>query len=134
VLLVEGVIPTIIEAVRRAREAPEGVPHVTLVTVAGAGRATFEVCSSNSLEAEMPNPKEPLPDFSSVQSGGSSTAPSQAAPGQTYTVKKGDSLSKIAKRVYGDAQQWRKIHEANRDIIDNPDLIHPGQVLKLPGA
>ena len=85
----------------------------------------------------MPNPKEPLPDFSSVQSGGSSTAPSapaQAAPGQTYTVKKGDSLSKIAKRVYGDAQQWRKIHEANRDIIDNPDLIHPGQVLKLPGA
>jgi nucleoid-associated protein YgaU len=85
----------------------------------------------------MPNPKEPLPDFSSVQSGGSSTAPSAPspeAPGQTYTVKKGDSLSKIAKRVYGDAQQWRKIHEANRDIIDNPDLIHPGQVLKLPGA
>ncbi len=49
-------------------------------------------------------------------------------------MKKGDSLSKIAKRVYGDAQQWHKIHEANRDIIDNPDLIHPGQVLKLPGA
>jgi nucleoid-associated protein YgaU len=84
----------------------------------------------------MPNPNESLPDFSSVQSGGSSTAPSAPAKEaeQTYTVKKGDSLSKIAKRVYGDAQQWRKIHEANRDIIDNPDLIHPGQVLKLPGA
>jgi nucleoid-associated protein YgaU len=85
----------------------------------------------------MPNPKEPLPDFSGVQSGGSSTAPSapdRAGAERTYTVKKGDSLSKIAKRVYGDAQQWRKIHEANRDIIDNPDLIHPGQVLKLPGA
>jgi nucleoid-associated protein YgaU len=82
----------------------------------------------------MPNPKEPLPDFSSVQSGGSSTAPSGSTPERTYTVKKGDSLSKIAKRVYGDAQQWRKIHEANRDIIDNPDLIHPGQVLKLPEA
>ena len=81
----------------------------------------------------MPNPKEPLPDFSSVQSGGSSTAPA-GQPAQTYTVKKGDSLSKIAKRVYGDPQQWHKIHEANRDIIDNPDLIHPGQVLKLPGA
>jgi nucleoid-associated protein YgaU len=92
--------------------------------------ATFP---STLLEAEMPNPKEPLPDFSGVQSGGSSTAPS-GAPAQTYTVKKGDSLSKIAKRVYGDAQQWRKIHEANRDIIDNPDLIYPGQVLKLPGA
>jgi nucleoid-associated protein YgaU len=86
----------------------------------------------------MPNPKEPLPDFSSVQSGGSSTAPTGPAPSagsqRTYTVKKGDSLSKIAKQVYGDAKQWPKIHEANRDIIDNPDLIYPGQVLKLPGA
>jgi nucleoid-associated protein YgaU len=85
----------------------------------------------------MPNPKEPLPDFSGVQSGGSSTAPSSPpadSAEQTYTVEKGDSLSKIAKRVYGDAQQWRRIHEANRDIIDNPDLIHPGQVLKLPRA
>ena len=84
----------------------------------------------------MPNPNESVPDFSSVQSGGSSTAPSASAKSaeQTYTVKKGDSLSKIAKRVYGDAQQWRKIHEANRDVIENPDLIHPGQVLKLPGA
>jgi nucleoid-associated protein YgaU len=74
----------------------------------------------------------PKADFSDVESGSSSTAASPA--GRSYTVQKGDSLSKIAKRVYGDAQQWRKIHEANRDIIDNPDLIHPGQVLKLPGA
>jgi nucleoid-associated protein YgaU len=86
----------------------------------------------------MPNPKEPLPDFSSVQSGGSSTAPSTPARDtgeETYTVKKGDSLSKIAKRVYGDAQQWRRIYEANRAIIgENPDLIQPGQALKLPRA
>ena len=86
----------------------------------------------------MPNPKEPLPDFSGVQSGGSSTAPSAPtgdAAEETYTVKKGDSLSKIAKRVYGDAQQWRKIYDANRTLIgDNPDLIHPGQSLKLPRA
>ncbi len=83
----------------------------------------------------MPKPNEPLPDFSGVQSGGSSTAPSNVEPAaKTYTVKKGDSLSKIAKSVYGDAKQWRKIHEANRDIIDNPDLIYPGQVLKLPEA
>jgi nucleoid-associated protein YgaU len=82
----------------------------------------------------MPDPKEPLPDFSSVQSGGSSTAPSAPAD-ESYTVKKGDSLSKIAKRVYGDAQQWRRIYEANREVVGgNPDLIHPGQVLKLPRA
>ena len=84
----------------------------------------------------MSNPNEPLPDFSDVESGSSSQAAekdAQAAP-RTYEVVKGDSLSKIAKRVYGDAQQWRKIYEANRDLIENPDLIHPGQVLKLPGA
>ena len=45
---------------------------------------------------------------------------------------KGDSLSKIAKRFYGDAQQWRKIFEANKDQIKNPDLIHPGQTFRIP--
>jgi nucleoid-associated protein YgaU len=81
----------------------------------------------------MPERKEPLPDFSDVQSGSSSTAPTQS-PTRTHTVKKGESLSKIAKRVYGDAQQWRRIYDANRDIVSDPDLIHPGQVLKLPDA
>ncbi len=83
----------------------------------------------------MPDPKEPLPDFSSVQSGGSSTAPSAPAGDaeeQTYTVKKGDSLSKIAREKYGDGAKWRAIFDANRDQITNPDLIHPGQVLKIP--
>lgn len=87
-------------------------------------------------------------DFSDVQSGSSTTAVERSAPpapdlgpstgtarqDATYTVVAGDSLSKIAKRYYGDANQWRRIHEANRDQIANPDLIHPGQRLKIPGA
>ena len=74
------------------------------------------------------------PDFSDVKSGSSSTAPSPAAPAkeETYVVVAGDSLSKIAKRLYGDANKWRQIHEANKDLIKNPDLIHPGQKLKIP--
>ena len=52
--------------------------------------------------------------------------------GKTYTVVRGDSLSKIAKREYGDMSKWRKIFEANRDVIDNPDLIEPGQNLIIP--
>ncbi len=76
------------------------------------------------------------PDFSNVQSGGSSTAPQapDAAPPkiETYTVQSGDSLSKIAKRIYGDANAWKTIFEANRDQIKDPDLIHPGQILKVP--
>jgi nucleoid-associated protein YgaU len=80
---------------------------------------------------------KPRPDFSDVTSGGSSTAPKAAPPApaeQTYTVVAGDSLSKIAKRVYGDANLWRRIFEANQDQIKNPDLIKPGQKLKIPAA
>ncbi len=61
--------------------------------------------------------------------------PAAAAPApapRTYTVKGGDSLSKIAKNFYGDAMQWKRIYEANRDKISNPDLIHPGQVFVIP--
>ena len=72
------------------------------------------------------------PDFSNVSSGSSSTPRPPSTGERTYVVVKGDSLSKIAKREYGDAQQWRRIYDANRDIIDNPDLIHPGQALRLP--
>lgn len=67
--------------------------------------------------------------FDDVSGGGSSTAPSSK---KTYTVKKGDSLSKIAKAQYGDAKQWRKIYEANKGMIANPDLIQPGWVLTIP--
>jgi nucleoid-associated protein YgaU len=76
------------------------------------------------------------PDFSDVESGSSSTAPqpSTTETSHTYTVKKGDSLSKIAKREYGDAQQWHRIYDANRDTIDDPNLIQPGQVLHIPNA
>jgi nucleoid-associated protein YgaU len=83
--------------------------------------------------------KEPKrADFSNVQSGSSSTAPAsqpgRESPGaeRTYTVKSGDSLSKIAKREYGDAAEWPRIYDANRDLIKNPDLIHPGWTLRLP--
>ena len=73
-------------------------------------------------------------DFSDVQSGSSTTAPPQRPAEQvrTYTVVSGDSLSKIAKREYGDATKWQAIFEANRDKLKDPDRIYPGQVLTLP--
>lgn len=49
-----------------------------------------------------------------------------------YTVVAGDSLSKIATKYKG--LTWQKIFEANRDQIKNPDLIHPGQKLRIPSA
>jgi nucleoid-associated protein YgaU len=87
------------------------------------------------------NKEKKKADFSNVRSGGSSTAPEAPAdvigaePGQerrTYTVKSGDTLSKIAQREYGDAGDWRRIYEANKDTIKNPDLIYPGQTFIIP--
>ena len=90
--------------------------------------------------------KEATPDFSDVRSGGSSTASAPAPlpppedasspPGSVdtklYVVVKGDSLSRIAAGQYGNAQKWRRIYEANRDLIKDPDLIYPGQQLRIP--
>ena len=73
------------------------------------------------------------PQDSGVVSGGSSQLTSKDEHTlQSYTVEKGDSLSKIAQKVYGKASLWRKIYEANQDHIKDPDLIYPGQVLRLP--
>lgn len=53
---------------------------------------------------------------------------------QAYTVKGGDSLSKISKQFYGDANQYMKIFEANKDQLTDPDKIKVGQVLQIPPA
>ena len=59
-------------------------------------------------------------------------APVSAAASQTYSVKSGDTLSKIAKQFYGDAGQYMKIFEANKDKLKDPDQIQAGQELKIP--
>lgn len=72
-----------------------------------------------------------MPDFSDVQSGASSTAPT-AEVFETYEIKSGDSLSKIAKKKLGNAKDWKLIFEANKDTIKDPDKIFPGQKIKIP--
>ncbi len=53
-------------------------------------------------------------------------------PATYHTVVKGDSLSKIAKVVYGDPMKYPVIFEANKPMLTDPDLIYPGQVLRIP--
>jgi len=55
-----------------------------------------------------------------------------AQAGQTYTVKSGDTLSKIAKEMLGDANAYMEIFNANKDQLHDPDKIKPGQVLTIP--
>ena len=61
--------------------------------------------------------------------GGAAAAPASA---KTYTVKAGDTLSKVAKEHLGNAAAYMKIFELNKDQLSDPDKIKPGQVLRLP--
>jgi len=60
------------------------------------------------------------------------SAAAEAAAARKYVVKPGDTLSQIALEFYGNANEWRKIHEANKEIIKNPGLIYPGQEFVIP--
>jgi nucleoid-associated protein YgaU len=65
-----------------------------------------------------------------TQTAGASIGGGQST--RTYTVKSGDSLSKISKQFYGDASQYERIFEANRDQLSDPNKIRPGQELVIP--
>ena len=112
----------------------------------GAGSTPTRTTTTRTTTTSRPGPS-----FGNVRSGVSTTAPARkavfgnvvggvissaaSAPRalpSTYTVLQGDSLSKIAKRLYGKTSAWRKLLEANRDQIDDADFIHPGQVLRVP--
>jgi nucleoid-associated protein YgaU len=73
-------------------------------------------------------------DSLTVGSGGAATGglSTSGKGARTYTVKSGDTLSKIAKAHYGDASTYNKIFDANRNILNDPDKIQPGQVLSIP--
>jgi nucleoid-associated protein YgaU len=78
-----------------------------------------------------------VPDWSKeivadIKATGTSTAPAGGATQTTYTVKPGDTLSKIAREKLGDANAYMEIFNANKDQLSDPDKIKPGQVLKIP--
>jgi uncharacterized protein YidB (DUF937 family) len=129
------VLPTIVDKMTPEGEVPEQHKLGTLskiilggLGVAGATMAAKAVAGHFGSHEEA--------DEAIATADASAAAPSaataQAAPAQTYTVVSGDSLSKIAKHLYGNANDWHKIFDANRDQISNPDLIKPGQVLRIP--
>lgn len=60
------------------------------------------------------------------------TVAAQQPASQFYEVKSGDSLSKVAKQFYGDADKYSAIFEANRPMLKDPDEIYPGQMLRIP--
>ena len=60
--------------------------------------------------------------------------PPPAPAATTVVVKKGDTLEKIAAKVYGDSSQWRRIYKANKDKLSSPNRLYPGQEIVIPPA
>lgn len=112
---------------------PNDPDSLSLKPSGGTGtekKADFSSVSSSASSTERPAASSA--DFSKVQSSASSTE--EATGAGSYTVQRGDTLSHIAQAQYGRASQWKRIFEANRDQLDDPDRIQPGQVLKIPAA
>lgn len=103
------------------KPAPEPTPEPTPTVAAGPGRPDFSKVKGGFASAD----KVPEPELMPVNT-------QTVTP--TYTVAKGDTLSKIARDIYGKASLWRMIYDANRDVISNPDIIQIGWVLKIPPA
>jgi nucleoid-associated protein YgaU len=59
-------------------------------------------------------------------------APEATEEVQYYTIESGDSLSKIAKQFYGNAMDYPKLVDANKEVIKDADLIYPGQKIRIP--
>ena len=83
--------------------------------------------------AAATKPQNSVPTTPTPSPAAKSQVTDPGAANDVYTVQSGDSLSKIAKKLYGDANSWHKLYEANKATIgDNPDLIRPGQRLNVP--
>jgi LysM repeat protein len=76
-----------------------------------------------TVDSSLPNPQAQAQ---------AAAAGAGASGARTYTVKAGDTLSKISKEFYGDPNRYQKIFEANRDKLENPDKIRAGQELTIP--
>lgn len=76
--------------------------------------------------------REVIKDPNLIYPGQMIRIPVSGSAEQTYTVQSGDTLSRIAQRFYGAANKYAVIFEANRDVIKDPNVIHPGQILRIP--
>ncbi len=132
------VLPTVVDKMTPDGEIPEEhhlgtISKVILggIGIAGAAMAAKAVAghfgNQDEADAAVVNASTDSPVESAP-----SVAPAPGTQDRTYTVVSGDNLSKIAKHFYGNANDWPKIFDANRDQLSNPDKINVGQVLRIP--
>jgi nucleoid-associated protein YgaU len=103
-----------------------------------ADKSRAEKVVEDTMKVKVANHLEARADTSAPAASGGATAPAAAssagspALGLGYEVQSGDSLRKIAQRIYGDEMKWKRIWEANKAQIPNPDRIQPGMQLSIP--
>jgi nucleoid-associated protein YgaU len=115
----------------------EELPQMEPADVAATPAVTAPVTTPPPTYIETPQPGtaparvEKLPPMKTAVVE-KAPPPEKLAPGSTYTVKKGDTLSSIAREAYGNANAWNKIFAANKDKIKDPKKLTIGTVLKIP--
>ncbi|WP_370869857.1 YidB family protein [Methylobacter sp.] len=134
------VLPAMVDKLTPEGKAPESSNLATWgkVLLGAAGAAGAAVVGKAAASYFGNKEDEEQSPISGQQATNASAAVAETGMGsaatsvRTYTVSSGDTLSKIAKQFYSDANQWPRIFDANRDILNNPDRISPGQHLRIP--
>ena len=118
-----------------AQPAPLPAPAVSEAEEIGVSHEIPEASPVTDFAIE---PVEAFPAPAPVEAAPPVAAPTENAPAPagpvpaTYVVQKGDTLSHIAKRLYGNAEAWKPIYEANKDALSAPEKIRTGMTLKIP--
>jgi len=98
--------------------------------VTGVQTCALPICLSQEAKEKILVAVGNISGIASVDDQVKTATPATAS--QFYTVKSGDTLSAISKQVYGNANLYNKIFEANKPMLKSPDKIYPGQVLRIP--
>ena len=119
--------PAVASATTSTEPAPAPAKEKTPQVVAAKSRAVATEETSKPVAKQVPAVEKTEP----AQVTAKTSKPAPFA-GQEYTVKPGDTLSKLAARFYNSVSKWQKIYEANRDSVKNPDYIYIGMKLIIP--
>ncbi len=132
------VLPAVVDKLTPDGKAPESSNLATLgkLLLGGVGVAVAAKVATSYFghkeEEQAPGFEPSIASTDSTPIETSTSSAASASTGRNYTVVSGDTLSKIAKHFYNDANQWQQIFDANRNILSNPDRISPGQSLRIP--
>lgn len=96
------------------------------------GSETGEGAQSESTALDSPADADGAGNGRNAADNGAGVSGGDIQPGSNYEVRRGDTLYELSRRAYGTERRWRKIFEANRGLIQNPDLLVTGRSLKIP--